>query len=49
VYGWGQRFEGFLDLHVKVFFLSTMPGAVLTPAGQVFFLSKYDLIPKDLL
>ena len=33
-YVWvGQRFGGFLDLREKVFFLSTMPGGCLTPAG----------------
>ena len=29
----GQRFGGFLGLREKVFFLSTMPEAVLTPMG----------------
>jgi hypothetical protein len=33
----GQGFGGFLDLREKVFFLLKCPGAVLPPAGQVFF------------
>jgi hypothetical protein len=33
----GQGFGGFLDLCEKVFFLIQYPGAVLPPAGQVFF------------
>jgi hypothetical protein len=33
----GQGFGGFLDLCEKVFFLIQCPGAVLPPAGRVFF------------
>ena len=33
----GQGFGGFLDLREKVFFLIQCPGAVLPPAGRVFF------------
>jgi hypothetical protein len=38
----GQGFGGFLDLREKVFFLLKCPGAVLPPAGQVFFLLVLD-------
>jgi hypothetical protein len=36
----GQGFGGFLDLCEKVFFLIQYPGAVLPPAGQVFFIKR---------
>jgi len=33
----GQGFGGFLDLREKVFFLMQCTGAVLPPAGRVFY------------
>jgi len=40
----GQRFGGFLDQREKVFFLSTMTGGCLIPAGRVFFSSFGDFL-----
>jgi hypothetical protein len=39
----GQRFRGFLDLHGKVFFLSTMPRVVLLPQVEFFLRLKTEM------
>jgi len=34
----GQKFEDFSDLRVKIFFISTVPGAMLPPRVEFFLL-----------
>jgi len=44
----GQRFGGFLDLREKVFFLSTIPGAVL-PVEFLKKITNQNILEKDIV